>query len=99
MKIITTHKHETAEYSLQEMKKYIVQMSLGSIVPEISVVEPLANLVRVFSPEIFRVFNELTDPEFKLILAPSEIVSEPIDTIPPSRLYVPLSVNKRSLPQ
>jgi len=35
MKIITAQKGETAEYFVSELKKYIVQMSRGSIVPTI----------------------------------------------------------------
>ena len=35
MKIITTQKNDTVEYAAQELKKYIISMSRGDIVPEI----------------------------------------------------------------
>jgi len=41
MKIITTQKGECAEYCAQELKKYIIAMSCGNIMPEIQFVDNL----------------------------------------------------------
>lgn len=45
MKIITVQRGDTAEYSAQELKKYIIAMSRGSIVPEISFVDKLPDQI------------------------------------------------------
>ncbi|MBQ4528742.1 MAG: DUF4838 domain-containing protein [Clostridia bacterium] len=67
MKIITTQKGDSAEYFMSELKKYIVQMSRGAIVPKLCFAEALQkdasnSIILALLDELSLETSDLADP-------------------------------------